>query len=200
MTERYLPGEGDSTKYHIEYDALEHLLIAIIDGVGDTGTERRIRLRNAYEALTGQKISRVDEPDSVIAQAMAEYFRLEDENFDQQVLPEFGGPEMTDDSNPKDFDDKAVYNLAVQAAEKFADTEEYPNLAEYIYKRMKGTYRNQLLREDPLGYNTALADQHYFFEKDSLDTLRADLSEVRRILKKYNIPMKLGRQFWQLEL
>jgi hypothetical protein len=199
MTKRYLPGAGEPGKYNVDYDALEHLLIAIIDGIGDTGTERRIRLRRAYEALTGVRIDRVDEPDSIIAQAMAEYFRQEEENFDHQVLPEFGGPELTEASDLKDFNDRAVYYLAKEAAKNFAEHDKDGNFAEYIYKRMKGTYRNQLLREDPLGYNTALAEQHYSFDKDLLHDLRADLTEIRRILKKYNIPMRLDRQFWRLK-
>lgn len=197
MTERYLRGTYEPDEFNVDYDALEHLLIAIIDGFGDSGTDRRKRLRTAYEALTGMRVDRVDEPDSEIAKALAEYFRLEEETFENQELPEHGGPDLELTQDIDEFDDKAVYNLAVRAAAKFDDSE--GNLVEYIYRRIKGTYRNKLIQSNALGYNAALAEQHYSYDKDSLDQLRADLTEVRRIMKRYNIPMKLEKSFWRLD-
>lgn len=196
MKKRYLRGICAPDEFNVDYDALEHLLISIIDGIGDTGTDRRIRLRTAYEALTGVRIDRVDEPDSEIAQALAEYFCLEEETFKNQEIPAHGGPDIETTEGTDEFDDKAVYNLAVRAAAQFDDKD--ANLVEYIYRRVKGTYRNKLIQNNPLGYNAALAEQHYSFEKESLEQLRADLSEVRRILKKYNLHMKLEKGFWRL--
>src|SRR6056297_378064 len=92
--------------FNMEYDALEYLLISIIDANPDTGKERRLRLRDAYESLTGVRIERVDEPDSDISKAMFEYARLEDENFRNQDLPEVGGPTVETPDDEETFREK----------------------------------------------------------------------------------------------
>lgn len=199
MTEKKLRGTYKPDDYTVEYDALEHLLLGIIDAVGDTGMERKKRLRVAYEALTGVRIDRVDEPDSVAAKALAEYYRLEEQNFKNQEMPEFGG--LTDEeieANPE-LQEKSEHDLAHQAAKKFEDWDEKGNLWEYIYKRVQGRYNNQRIQRNPLGYTAAIVNQHYDFDKDALSEFHSDLTEVAKILDKYNIFMDLSSSFWRLQ-
>ena len=199
MTEKNLRGTYKPDDYTVDYDALEHLLLGIIDAVRDTGMERKKRLRVAYEALTGVRIDRVDEPDSVDAKALAEYYRLEEENFRNQELPEFGGPTDEEIEANSGLEEKSEHDLAHQAAKKFEDWDEKGNLWEPIYKRVQGRYNNQRIQRNPLGYTAAVVHQHYDFDSEALSELHSDLTDVAAILSKHNILMDLSPSFWRLQ-
>jgi hypothetical protein len=185
--------------FRMEYDALEYLLVAIIDAYPHPTKDRRTRLRDAYENLIGVRIDRVDEPDSDISQAMFEYARLEEETFDNQVLPEFGGPERNTPEDQERLKERTPHHIAQEVAEMFEDRDPTGNLPEYIYKRAMQSYRNKLIRGEPVEYAVALRDRYSDYNPDTEQQIYHDLTEVQRILDQYQIAMDLDRPFWRLK-
>ena len=69
-------------EFEIEYTPLELLLLALIDGSGETDKHRTKRLIHAHELITGVEMVRVDEPHSIMAKAVFELMRRDLENRD----------------------------------------------------------------------------------------------------------------------
>lgn len=185
-----------ATDFCVDYDPLEYLLISLIDAHKSSKKGRKNRLRDAYQNIVGVRRERVDEPDSDIAKAMFEYFRLESENYTNQLKPEHGGPVVETPEDEMRYHEKTSHGLSTEAATQFED--ERGNRLEYIYRRASGTYNNKKIRNDPEAYRYALRARFRLYSKSKEKELFDDLSKVAKILERHGISMNLSRAFWRI--
>lgn len=181
----------------VEYNPLEYLLIALIDSNQFEDKQRRNRLRDAYKNITGTARKRADEPDSNVSKALFEYARLQEENYNNQLKLEHGGPEILSDEDENRFKEKTMHRLASLVAEKYPD--ENGNIHEYIYKRLTGQYGNKVVKEDPGSYQHALWARHQLYDAEAELKLFKDLERVAEILKPHGIHMDLRKAFWRIK-
>jgi len=180
----------------IDYDPLEYLLIALIDAKPGLQKSRRNRLRDAYQNVTGDRRDRADEPDIDIAKAMYEYERCDEEDNINQLKPEHGGPIIETEEDERRYREKTTHGLACAAADAYGDRK--GNMPEYVYKRVKGTYRNKLIQEDPNAYLNALHARYALYDRAKEKQLFEDLKRVAEILGRHGIDMDLTRAFWRV--
>ena len=95
---------------------------------------------------------------NVISQAMFEYALLEEETFDYQLLPEFGGPNIESKEDEEKYAEKTTNKLSETVTRMFSVKDGI--MAEYIFKRARQRYTNKMIQNAPVGYANALRDRY----------------------------------------
>ena len=177
-----------------DYDVLEILLTAIFDAINGDAPEsaRKTAISNAYKALTGRKRSRVDWPDSEMAQNMFQALLRLRENMDHQIRPEFGGPVINTPEDEEKYRERTLYAIA---------KEFYPEgdpALDGFYKRLSATYNSDAIKRDPDHYFDGQLSWAWDYNKGSEEALYSDMARIAGILSKYGLPMSLDRAFWRM--
>ncbi|MEO0637834.1 MAG: hypothetical protein AAFY73_14445 [Pseudomonadota bacterium] len=187
---------------NLEYDALEYLLISLIDAHPRVKPSRAARLNSAYKAITGQTRPRPDEPDSILSQAIQRFLEMQDADYDRQLRADLGGP-----NNPiSDDDGKTEHELAHAVADQLTavdlydlDAVTYERLFEHVYRRIRAKKKVKLITDDPDRYLHAIRGRVEFYDPEREERLFDDLSRVADILKRHGIELEIGKPFWRLE-
>ena len=180
-------------QFNAEYDSLEYLLVAIMDGARrQKDRARQTNLAAAYKALTGKDRKRVDTPDSEVGMALVEYMYQGEINQDNYTEPEFGG---TNNANERPYlEVNGVANLAVVTV-----GERSGNLLPYVSERIHGTYKNKMLQADPEGYWQAQLARYRLHDRKSEAEFYKDMATVAGLLRKHKIELDLSRPFWRTQ-
>lgn len=181
-------------EFEIEYTPLELLLMALIDGAGETDKHRSKRLSQTHELLTGIEMVRVDDPHSIMARAVFDMMLRDRENRDNQIAEAHGGPKITSPDDLKRYEETNYFALANDI---FPDDED---TARSLYRRANGTYDHALVKASPIGYVDAIRAWAWDYDERAESELRRDFIEVARILGKHGITMDLSRLFSRLGL
>jgi hypothetical protein len=184
-------------EFCVEYDPLEYLLVCIMDGARKRKDRpRQTNLTRAYEAITGLHRERVDLPDSEVGVALAEYMRQDELNRENQLIPEEGGPTVVTVEDEHTYRELQVNGIAKLAVESAGDLS--GNLLGYVSERVLGTYRNDLLQDDPEGYWSAQFARYVLHDRAAERQLYADMKAIAAILEKHGVKLDLTRPFWRV--
>lgn len=182
--------KGALTKYlAAEYHPLEALLACIIDAQKSLKSppSREVRIRDAFKALTGQKLKRVDDPSGKHARALYRMAEYQYEIYRSQILPEHGG------TDGPALEEQAYKTLATRACQEL----DLPLSDIDILVRKYNARYGKDRRGRTEGYAMLSVDRFNSFNGDSEKRMLRDFRTVAAILASYGIGFEFKDVFWR---